>query len=337
MCALEFVRQTFQRDVWKFPAIDEIMAEPTAHVIIKFRDLTTLRQTIKVIGSFITETKIEFTEHCMRITDIDTTKTFMVDFKLKAENIRNSGGKYILHHPCSVGINVNQFERELNSLLPDGDVVITAEHDKYLRFVNYTAPPSKIVQQFIIQGMDLDQDKYDALKLERPSASSFEGGAMTTISSSALFSQLAAKSKSLGDVEIRLSLNKDGFQISGVSLNDLACSAVNFGGGHMGKPISNIFVLKHLQKMAAAEKVDRSAQIYLKSNAPVMFVYKPKTLGTLKLVLSHRNRDDEEDDPQSNRKRKRDLDDEEDDEEPEPERIQNQKELMLASWKVDDS
>lgn len=292
------------------------MADARADVFIKLNDLTTLRQTFKVIGSFINETKIEFNKNCMSITDVDTTGSFMVDFKLKAKNIEACGGKYKLVRPCSVGINVNQFEKELNALLPDGEIVITAEHGKYLRFVNYMPPPNKLIQQFILQTMDLDQSKFDEFNMEKPSVAKYEGGAKTKISSSILFSQLAAKNKSLGDVSIRLVLNQDGFQICGVSLNDIASSAVNFGGDYVGPTISNVYALKHLQKMAAAEKVNREMEIYLKQKFPVMFVYKPKTLGTLKLVLSPRVEENEIDDfaAANTRKRKRaDNDDDDND------------------------
>ena len=314
------------------------MADARADVFIKLKDLTTLRQTFKVIGSFINETKIEFNKTCMSITDIDTTGSFMVDFKLKAKNIEACGGKYKLSRPCSVGINVNQFEKELNALLPDGEIIITAEHGSYLRFVNYMPPPNKLIQQFILQTMDLDQSKFDEFNMEKPSVAKYEGGAKTAISSSLLFSQLAAKNKSLGDVSIRLVLNQDGFQICGVSLNDIASSAVNFGGDYVGPTISNVYALKHLQKMAAAEKVNREMEIYLKQKYPVMFVYKPKTLGTLKLVLCPRLEENELDDPSKNnntRKRKREDDNDNDNNDDDDEEENNEaykREEMLTHW-----
>jgi proliferating cell nuclear antigen len=246
---------------------------------------TAFRTLIEALKEILTETNIEFNTSGIKIVAMDNTHTVLVYLKLD--------GKYFESYTCKsklvVGISILNLYKIMRTMTGNDTLCWYIEVENETEIPNNLCirienSEKKIINHFSFSLIDLDQGQINV-----PPA---EFDCVIYIASS-YFQKMCKDMLNLSDcVEIQCIGNTLKFICRG----DFCCQELILGESNscmqFGKscdenvPIVGVYDLKHLVMFTKCTNLSPNVYIYIKNNYPLIIQYQVADLGTIKLCLA---------------------------------------------------
>lgn len=267
------------------------------HVTMVLHEINPLKQLIHILTAFHNDGELRFTKDgCFFWRDANSI--ILTEFELKASIIIENGGEYHHTRDAVISVDLVQLDRDLNTLTSgERRVIFHIYHEEYIQITNEVSAIG-IVDHIRIRSLRLVENEEKAEKVDCLHTLYLDGKdpptVCFTINARLLFDLLSKKLKAFGENELAIAVTPQGILLAGVTLSTVTDNVTNLGHGQPGMFFKNIFGLKMLCKIAAAEKLSDTATMYLREERSLMFEYTIKKLGIVRFVLVRRAYDEDD-------------------------------------------
>ena len=253
---------------------------------IKTVQAATLKQLVDALKEILMDVNLEFDETGMKIVALDNTHVVLVHMKLEAERFES----YFCERKLFVGINIIKFHMLIKTV---------TTKDILTLFVERNDPNRMGLRIENLEKKTRTTFKLAMLDINPVSISIPPPAAMTMITMPSIeFQKIIRDMHNLADfLEICCVGNDLSFSCKGdsctqethIGLDQNDNMAIVRDEARQNEIIQGVYSLKYLTMFTKCTNLNKTVQLYLKNNFPLIMQYNISSLGSIKLVLAEQD------------------------------------------------